>query len=216
MRRCSSRLWTSSPRRSKKALLANQVEVTRRVLREDRAFAPVEEVARRALARVPEWRIERDGWPALEGGLRRVYRTGHRALSLAGENPTVENLHESRKQAKYLWHALQLLEPAWTAREKELGNQAHKLSQLLGDDHDLAVLRQTLAADPLAYGGHRVLKDLFAPVDRQRKELERQALALGRQVYKDSPKVFTSRLEAYWTAWAAPQGRGAKAGVAAR
>jgi CHAD domain-containing protein len=178
------------------ALLANQQEVTRRVLDEDRAFAAVEEVATRARARLPDWRIERDGWAAMESGLRRVYRTGHRALALASENSSVENLHEWRKQANYLWHQLQLLEAAWTGSEKELVDQTHKLSTLLGEDHDLAVLRETLAADPLAYGGHSILKGVFAVIDRRREELKRQAFALGQEVYKDSPKVFTSRIEA--------------------
>jgi len=185
------------------ALLANQHEVTRRVLDEDRAFAAVEEVATRALARLPDWRIERDGRAALKSGLRRTYRTGHRALALAAENSSVENLHEWRKQAKYLWHQLQLLEAAWTGSEKELGDQTQKLSQLLGHDHDLAALRETLAADPLAYGGHHILKGVFAVIDRRREELKRQAFALGQKLYKDSPNVFTSRIEAYWKAWAA-------------
>jgi|CZKU01.1.fsa_nt_gi CHAD domain-containing protein len=184
------------------ALLAEQEEVMRGVLTRDRAFMAVEEIARRALART-EWKIERDGWAALEGGLRRVYRAGHRALRLAVEDPSMANLHEWRKQAKYLWHQLQLLEPAWVGCEKELGDQVHKLSQLLGEDHDLAVLRQTLSARPLTYGGHRALKGVFGAVDRQRKELERQAFALGQQFYKDSPRVFTSRVEAYWRAWTA-------------
>jgi CHAD domain-containing protein len=184
------------------ALLANHREVTRRVLGEDKAVAAVEEVATRALARLPEWTIERDGWAALERGLGRAYRAGHRALALAAENSSVENLHEWRKQARHLWGQLQLLEAAWTGSEKELGDQIQKLLLLLGDDHDLAVLRETLAADPLAYGGHRILKGVFAVIDPRREELERQAFALGGELYKDSPKVFTSRIEAYWKAWA--------------
>ncbi|MGA3239462.1 MAG: CHAD domain-containing protein [Bryobacteraceae bacterium] len=181
------------------ALLANRQEVTRRVLDEDRAFAAVKEAATLALARLPDWKIERDGWAALERGLRRVYRTGYRALALAAENSSVENLHECRKQAKHLWLQLQLLEAAWTGGEKELGEQAHKLSRLLGEDHDLAVLRETLAADPLAYGGHGILKRVFAVIDRRKAEFERQALVLGRKIYKYPPKVFTSRIEAYNT-----------------
>ena len=188
------------------ALLAHQQDVTRRVLGEDRALAGVKAAATRALTSVSEWRIDADGWAALEGGLRRVYRTGRRALARAAEDPSVANLHEWRKQAKYLWHELQLLESAWTGSEPELGDQVHELSRLLGDDHDLAVLRQTLAADPLTYGGHRVLKDMFAVVDRQRQELERQAFALDRQLYKDPPRVFTSRIEGYWKAWRARPG----------
>lgn len=151
--------------------------------------------------RLSDWKIDRNGWLAVEGGLRRVYRAGRRALSLAAGHPSVENLHEWRKQSKYLWHQLQLLEPAWAVSEKALGDQFHTLSQILGEDHDLAVLRQTLAADPLSYGGHRTLKLLFALVDRQRGELERQAFALGRQLYGGPPKLFTSRIEAYWKAW---------------
>jgi len=180
----------------REALLANRQEVTRRVLDQERAFAVVKEVATRELARLPEWRIEHDGWVALESGLRRVYRTGHHALALAAENTSVENLHELRKQAKYLWHQLQLLEASWTGSEKELADQAHKLTTLLGEDHDLAVLRETLAADPLAYGGHRILKGVFAVIDRQRQELEGQSFTLAQEIYKDPPKAFTSRIEA--------------------
>ena len=183
------------------ALLARQEDVTRRVLDEDRALVGLKQVATRALARVSDWRIDGDGWAAVECGVRRVYRAGHRALSLAAGHPSVENLHEWRKQAKYLWHQLQLLEPVWVGCEQELGDQVHELTQLLGDDHDLAVLRQVLAADPLTYGGHHVLKGMFAIVDGQREKLERQAFALGRQLYKDPPKGFTSRIEGYWKAW---------------
>jgi len=180
----------------REALLANQHEVTRRVLVEHSAFARVKEVATRALARLPEWKLTRDGWAAMETGLRRVYREGHRALALAAESPTVENLHEWRKQSKYLWHQLQLLETTLPDKEKELIDQTHKLAALLGEDHDLAVLRTTLAADPLAYGGHRTLKDLFVVIDHRRRELEQQAFAVGRRIYKDSPKVFISQIEA--------------------
>jgi CHAD domain-containing protein len=178
-------------------LLTNQKGVTHRVLDEDKALSAVEEFATRALARLPDWRIKREGWGALESGLRRVYRKGHRALVLAAENSSMENLHEWRKQAKWLWLQLQFLGAAWTRSEKKLIDQAHKLSMSLGEDHDLAVLRQTLAADPNAYGGHCILKGVFVVIDHRREELERQAFVLGRTIYKDPPKVFTSRIEAY-------------------
>jgi CHAD domain-containing protein len=180
------------------ALLAKRQEVVRRVLDEDHAFAKVENVATRALARTADLQIDRDGWEAMGGGLRRVYRAGQRALRLASESPSVANLHEWRKQAKYLWHLLQLLEPAWISREKNLGKRIHELSQLLGDDHDLAVLRQTLAVDPLAYGGHRILRDLFGIIDLKREEYQQQAFALGRPLYRDPPEIFTARIETDW------------------
>jgi CHAD domain-containing protein len=180
----------------RRALLANQAEVSRRVLAEEKAFAKVKKSAARALARLADWKLEREGWAALEPGIRRVYRTGHRALASAADNSTVANLHEWRKQTKYLWHQLQLIEPALTGTDKELVKKVHRLSTLLGDDHDLAVLRETLAADPSTYGGHGALKGIFALIDRQRADLERQAFALGPEVYQDPPEPFIHRIAA--------------------
>jgi len=187
-------LATATFAKIRRALLANQAEVSRHVLEEDKAFATVKDAAARALARLPRWGLQRDGWAALEAGIRRVYHAGHRALALAAERSSVENLHEWRKQTQYLWHELQLVEPRLTGAEKELVDKTHALSTLLGEDHDLAVLRETLAADPLSYGGHRVLKGVFVLIDRQRGDLQRQAFALGRELYNNSPKDFSARI----------------------
>jgi CHAD domain-containing protein len=177
------------------ALIVNRQEVRRRVLDEGSGFAAVADAATRALAKLSDWKLQRDGWAAVETGLRRVYRQGHHALAIAAENPSVVNLHEWRKQTKYLWHQLQLLDAAWADTEKGFVDRTHQLATLLGEDHDLAVLRETLAADPLTYGGHHILKGAFAVIDRRRNELERQAFVLGEEIYKDSPRVFTGRIE---------------------
>lgn len=178
------------------ALAANQTETNRRVLDEEKALAKVEQVAARELEKLPEWKLQGDGWSAVEPGLGRVFRAGHHALALVEENRSVENLHELRKQVKYLWHHLQLLELWLADAEKKLIAQTHTLATLLGEDHDLAVLRQTLAADPLAYGGHPVLKSAFGVMDRRREELQREALALAREVYKEPAKAFLARIGA--------------------
>lgn len=111
------------------------------------------------------------------------------------KSPSVVNLHEWRKQTKYVWHQLQLLEATWTDAEKDFVDRAHQLATFLGEDHDLAVLRETLAADPLAYGGHHILKGVFSVIDHHRQEVERQAFALGEEIYKDSPGIFTGRIK---------------------
>ena len=178
--------------------------MTRRVLERNKAFASVRDTATRALGRLASWKLAREGWPAVDAGVRRVYREGYRALNRAVENPTVENLHEWRKQSKYLWHQLQLLENKLPEKERELIEKTHQLGTILGGDHDLAVFRAALAADPLTYGGHRALKDLFVIVDRHRQEYQRQAFALGRTIYPDAPKAFIGRLEASTTCEAVP------------
>ena len=197
-KQCAAQIDKGSLVKVRDVLCANQKILIRRIIGEQRALAEVKKIATCALARVSDWRIDLEGWDAMETGLRRVYRTGHRALSMAVESPSVANLHEWRKQVKYLWHVLQLLEAAWTGSEGELGDQFHQLSRLLGEDHDLAILRQTLAADPLVYGGQRFLKNLFVDIDRLRADFEQQAFALGRQLYKAPPKVFTEKIGSYW------------------
>lgn len=147
------------------------------------------------LTSIGDWTIRHVGWSAVSSGLQRVYKAGCAALSASSTNPSVANLHEWRKQAKYLWHGQQLIGQSWTDEAKELGDRAHRLTQLLGDDHDLAVLRQMLGADPLAYGGCGFLENLFLLIKRRRENLEQQAFAIGRCVYRDSPTTFTKRME---------------------
>jgi CHAD domain-containing protein len=182
-------------------LAANRKAVTRRVLTGQKAFATVVEAIEPVLTRLEDWTIRQEDWSALSGGLQRMYQAGYRAMSAFCTERSVEKLHEWRKQAKYLWHGLQLLESAWTGDEKEPCDQVHNLTRLLGEDHDLAVLRQMLGADPLAYGGHGVLENLFCLIKRRRENLEQQAFVLGRSIYSDTPTVFTKRMGRSWRPW---------------
>lgn len=186
-RKLADRIEPGAAAAVRAALVANRQEVARRVLGDERAFAAVRDVATRALARLQEWRIAGDDEAALARGLARVYRAGRRALSLAEERPSVEALHEWRKQVKYVRYQRQLLGRAWGPAV--WADQLRELSRRLGEDHDLAILRRTLAADPRTYGGHATLKGVLAAVDGRREELERQAFALGRQLYEASSMV---------------------------
>jgi CHAD domain-containing protein len=176
-------------------LLRNHQEVGRRVLVEESAFAVVSGALDRSLARLPGWPIERDGWPTLAGGLRRVYRTGRRALAAVLAEPTVESFHEWRKQAKYLWHVLQLIEDLRSSTAPGMVGQVRKLTRLLGDEHDLTLLRRRIGTHPALAGIPRP-SILVALIDRRRLLLRTQALALGGELYRDRPKVFVDRFEA--------------------
>lgn len=84
-------------------------------------------------------------------GLERTYRKGRDAFAAAKRDRTTENLHEWRKQAKYFWHQLQLLEPLWPGLIGKVADQAHRLTDYLGEDHDLAVLCDTIRRNPEAF-----------------------------------------------------------------
>jgi CHAD domain-containing protein len=184
----------------REALLADKRSVYKRVLGDEDAIAKVTAAAKSARSRIRDWPIAHEGWLALEPGLKRVYRNGCRALAGAFAEPSAQNMHEWRKQAKYLWHQLQVLEPIRAPILKGLCDQARQLSQLLGDDHDLTVLRQKIVADPEGFGGAVTVGSLTALIDRRRLELQSEAFQLAQRVYVDKPNRFTNRIKGYWKA----------------
>jgi CHAD domain-containing protein len=140
-------------------------------------------------------------WPLPEGedasvlapGFDRIYKRGRRALKSARRDSSDENLHELRKRAKDLWHAAQVLRPTSPKRMKRLARRAHRLSDLLGDDHDLAVLLDAASKRPRALGrGELAL--LRGLVGRSRARLQRAAVACGRRVYGRKPRAWTRRI----------------------
>src|SRR5262249_3257299 len=85
----------------------------------------------------------------LGGNLRRAGR-GFRA---AVRHPTDEGRHEWRKRAKYARHHFELLRKVAPTALRPVAKAWSRLGDGLGDDHDLAVLRAALIAEPDAFGG---------------------------------------------------------------
>jgi CHAD domain-containing protein len=149
-------------------------------------------------SRVDAWDLRRDGWRALEPGLDRSYARGRAALERARRDPTAENLHEWRKRTKDLWYHLRLLKPLAPGIVGGAAKDADKLSKLLGDDHDLAVLHATLEDGA---GDLKVDMDaVLALIDHRREQLQADALPLGQRLYAERRKVFVARMRRYWKA----------------
>jgi len=147
------------------------------------------------------WRIDGHGWQKLGPAVQRVYARGRAALAIARDKRTPENLHEWRKQVKYLWHQLQLLTPLWPGLIGELADQAHKLADYLGDDHDLAVLRAKALEQRELFPEPAARRGLLALIDQCRTGLQDKALVLGERIYEDKPPAFAARLGKYWSEW---------------
>jgi CHAD domain-containing protein len=186
-----------------RGLQANLRSVRKHVLEEENGFAGSLRALAQARDRVGKWSFSAKGWSALGLGLKRIYKNGHRALAAAAAEPSVANLHEWRKEAKYLWHQLQVLEPACPDALGKLANEFRELTQLLGDDHDLAVLHETVAANAKAFGGEKVVQALTRVLARRRAELQQQAFLVGSHLYQEPPRVFTRRIKQCWKAWRA-------------
>ena len=149
-----------------------------------------------ALAGVDNWRFNQDGFEAVRPGFIGTYRRGRNAMRAAYDQPTAERFHEWRKLAKYHWYHLRLLERVWKPELEARHKTAKTLGDLLGDHHDLAVLRQYLAARKSSAANQAMI----ALIDRRAAELVGQARIVGDRLYATKPKSFEADIERWWQA----------------
>ena len=145
--------------------------------------------------------LEGDGWELIGPGLHRTYRRGRKRLRTVEEEASVTNLHELRKRVKDLWYQLRLIRDADKHMLGGLADHAHDLSDHLGDDHDLALLRETAQRRRVAFADPAEKRHLLEQIDRRRGELQFAAISLAERIYAEKPKRFTKRAERRWEAW---------------
>jgi CHAD domain-containing protein len=167
--------------------------------------------------RVLRWELSQaDGIAPVQDGLRRIYKQGRkRHRRAAGKRGgRMRTMHQWRKRVKdlrYAAEAMRRLEQqdgrgsklkgkrrkragAESRRLRRTAARADELSELLGEEHDLAVLG-TWLADHGAQAGvrkgtRRRLRKLIA---RRRRKLRRRALRDGRRLYRRKPRAFVRR-----------------------
>jgi CHAD domain-containing protein len=172
--------------------------------------------------RIAAWQLDGgDGLDALAPALARIYGKGRRRMwraSRAGGRSRGRRLHEWRKRVKDLRYVAEMLERADTdtrtrgkrakkarrqtrAQAKFVGDLAHRaddLGELLGEEHDLAVLAERVRTEARtgAAGapGRRSRKALLKAIERRRKRLRKRALRDGAKLYGRKPKRFVRRM----------------------
>jgi CHAD domain-containing protein len=177
-------------------ILESEREAATNAARDEPVIAAAAAEIEAGLAEIAAWPLAGDSWQLVGNGLERAYRRGRRAMLAAGGGE--DSFHEWRKRAKDLWYALRLLGAAWPPVLGPGAEEAHRLSELLGDHHDLAVLREDLHGRRLGEVESRVLE---AAIDAREAELAAAAFDLGERLYAERPKAFSRRLRAYWKAW---------------
>lgn len=144
------------------------------------------------------WEV-RNAWKAIGPGLERAYRRGRQRMRVARDKrDDDEAWHEWRKRAKDLWYAQLLLAGAWPQVIEPAAEEAHRLSETLGDHHDLALLRADLHQRRL---GEEETQALEVAIDRRQEELAVAALDRGARLYAERPRDFSRRQRRYWRAW---------------
>lgn len=141
----------------------------------------------------------------LQAGVGRVYRDGRRLYRLIYTAEHPHAIHEWRKQVKYLWNQLRVLTPIWPLPLTALNEALHALSDLLGDEHDLAVLAAAVAARPDCFETAAQQTAVHDLIQTRRETLRRAAQLPAARIFAESPKAFAARLGAYYRAWQAEQ-----------
>ena len=163
----------------------------------DHAAAALAQTAKR----VEAWPLETDGFSALRPGLAKTYRAGRAALVRVREDPCPDHYHELRKRVKDHWYDMRLLESLWTEMMSAYEKSLKDLETWLGNDHNLAVLRERIVAEPAFYGEQNDIDLILDLIDRYQHELREQSLALAERIYEEKPRAFISRMENLWDTW---------------
>ena len=151
--------------------------------------------------RVDDWDIAGGGRATVLGGAKRTYARGRLAMAAAYDEHSSEAFHQWRKRVKDHWTHMLLLEDVWQPVMTLYSDQLKKLSDLLGDDHDLAVISAELQAAPSDFGGPEAVDAVAAFASRQRWQLQLDAQKLGERIYVNKSKQAARRLGALWRAW---------------
>lgn len=153
----------------------------------------------------PAWRLNADGWDAVEDGLKMTYRAARAKLDKAMEHPTSENFHALRSHSKYhLFHTSLLVRLA-PGPMRRRSRKLDRLCELLGDDHDLSMLKHALISTRPEQVDQqvdrRLAEVLLTLIRRQQAVLQPQAIHLSKRLFAEPPKKLVQHWGKRWEQW---------------
>ncbi len=107
---------------------------------------------------------------------------------------TEEEFHDWRKFVKYHFYHTRLLAGVYGKAARKRAKDANELEELLGQHHDLAVLRERITAKRKRIAKFCDTDQLLAYLGESQDIIEKKALKLGRALF---PKEATSAEELF-------------------
>jgi CHAD domain-containing protein len=153
-----------------------------------------------AKKRFAQMRLDGRGFEIVGPGLEASYRRARRAFHRAYAEPSDENFHEWRKGAQQHWRHMVLLSRAWSECLGARVVEARTLSQVLGDDHDLALLVGFVHSER-GSGLAAAQVTAIEKLARQRQgQLRTLAHPRGARLFAEGARTLRRRIAAYWEA----------------
>ena len=110
----------------------------------------------------------------------------------------MEALHAWRKRVKELRYVAETLDRGGKSYKpvRRVARRADRLGEMLGEEHDLALLEARVRERSRQFAGERkVRKRLLALIASRRRKLRKRALREGERLYRRPPRRFVRRLK---------------------
>jgi len=154
-----------------------------------------------AHATIDHWSVSNFSCAQLCRAVRTRYRRARRALARAAANPSAENFHLFRTEAKILWYQVRVLRPVNPVVLKNIGDELGALANLLGRANDLNFLEERLRVEDGESEWQRESQKLLTVIEQSQSDLQRNAAELGQHFFAERPRDFGSRLASWLEAW---------------
>jgi len=155
---------------------------------------------RQSLAALRRVKLNGDGFELVRPGLKWSYAACRRAFKEAYAQPSEESSHEWRKTIQQHWRHMLLLSKSWPEVLLPRARAARQISELLGEDHDLAVLLAYLEAHHDLPLSARERQRIEAYCKARQVEIRARCEPLGARLLAESAKDHCHRIGSYWQA----------------
>jgi hypothetical protein len=199
-------------------LLAERDTAGAHAVGDPRVRAEVLGELRAVRARAERWQLRERDFKLLAPGLERIYRRGRadmrvarraakrtsgkrrasakRRRAIAGQSVTA--LHVWRKRVKELRYATETLDRGGKRCKpvRRIARRADRLGEMLGEEHDLALLEARVRERRRQFAGERkTRKRLLKLIAARRRRLRKRALREGQRLYSRRPRQFVRRVK---------------------
>ena len=139
-----------------------------------------------------------DDFSPLAEGLKRCYREARQAFRHSVASDSAEDVHQWRKGVQHHWRQMQLLAACWPSELSARVEASRTLSQLLGDDHDIALLTQLDSTPTMTFGKPEEIAAFLKRCRKRHKALRKEARATAEILFVEKPGPVPNRIAAYW------------------
>jgi CHAD domain-containing protein len=131
-------------------------------------------------------------------GWRKTGKRARKALDSCQDAEDEVPFHDLRKRSQDRWMHSALLRKLWPAAMISVQKQTKALVDLLGHEHDLAVLNDHLASPEHTRKNEQEQQSILQSIAAQRQKLQQASRDAGGEIYGDKPKKDDAVIRTLW------------------